>query len=165
MSDFTAIPLSISFSPHTGLEREKGGLEECIDRLLELIVFTPKGSFSADPEFGFEYWNHEFSNLDVREFNNSYLDLMGASRRPGGITRRKCEASLRDTIAAYEPRLRAPEVKVELDVNTRTGRRNMQSKYEMCVTISGAIDDGLGITRAYEKRIAFMVEPIAHKVY
>ena len=41
----------------------------------------------------------------------------------------------------------------------------MQSKYEMCVTISGAIDDGLGITRAYEKRIAFMVEPIAHKVY
>ena len=93
MSDFTAIPLSISFSPHTGLEREKGGIEECIDRLLELIVFTPKGSFSADPEFGFEYWNHEFSNLDVREFNNSYLDLMGAARRPGGITRRKCENS------------------------------------------------------------------------
>ena len=126
MSDFTAIPLSISFSPHTGLEREKGGIEECIDRLLELIVFTPKGSFSADPEFGFEYWNHEFSNLDVREFNNSYLDLMGAARRPGGITRRKCEASLRDTIAAYEPRLRAPEVKVELDVNTRDVRHHLR---------------------------------------
>lgn len=29
-----------------------------IDNFIELIVFSPKGSFLADDDFGFEYWNH-----------------------------------------------------------------------------------------------------------
>ena len=29
-----------------------------IDNFIELIVFSPKGSFIADDDFGFEYWNH-----------------------------------------------------------------------------------------------------------
>ena len=29
-----------------------------LDNLVELIVFTPRGSFAADPDFGFEYWSH-----------------------------------------------------------------------------------------------------------
>ena len=39
-----------------------------LDNLVELIVFTPRGQFDADPDFGFEYWNHEFSNVHYREY-------------------------------------------------------------------------------------------------
>ena len=45
-----------------------------LDNLVELVVFTPRGSFAADPDFGFEYWNHEYSNVHYREFNNSQLE-------------------------------------------------------------------------------------------
>ena len=40
-----------------------------IDNFIELIVFSPKGSFIADDDFGFEYWNHEYSNVHFRSFN------------------------------------------------------------------------------------------------
>ena len=164
MSEFTNIPLSINFESSPMLDREQGDVDKCIDSILELIVFTPKGSYSADPEFGFEYWNHEFSNLNVREFNNNYISIMTATKPDNEISRKQCETSLKNSITAYEPRLHNPEVKVELDINNKLGKRNMQSKYEMRIVITGEIDDGLGVSRAYEKRIAFMVEPIAHKI-
>ncbi len=163
MSEFTGIPLSVKANPKLYLEKEKGELDKCIDSLLDLIVFTPKGSFSADPDFGFEYWNYEFSNLNVREFNNNYLGMMTVTRPLNEVSRKQCEDSLKNSILTYEPRLHQPEVKVELILNTQATKRNIQSKYEMKIMISGKIDDGLGITRPYEKRIAFMVEPIAHR--
>ena len=46
-----------------------------LDNLIELIVFTPRGSFSADPDFGFEYWNHEYSNVHNRDFNNGHIRM------------------------------------------------------------------------------------------
>ena len=46
-----------------------------LDNLVELIVFTPRGSFVSDPDFGFEYWNHEFSNVHYREFNTNQSGL------------------------------------------------------------------------------------------
>lgn len=164
MQDFTAIPLSIRSGDATALEKESGDLEQCISNLLDLIVFTPRGSFSADPEFGFEYWNHEFSNINVREFNNSYMGMTADAQPVNEISRRQCEASLRESILAYEPRLLKPEVRVELEMNDRPRKRKSQSKYEMRILISGSIDDGLGIARPYEKRISFMVEPVARKI-
>lgn len=50
-----------------------------LDNLVELIVFTPRGDFEADPDFGFEYWNHEFSNVHYREFNASQSSIMSGS--------------------------------------------------------------------------------------
>lgn len=164
MTEFTSMPLTIHLTSFPMLERELGNVDKCIDRILELIVFTPKGSYSADPEFGFEYWNHEFYNLNVREFNNNYMSIMTDTKSVNGISRKQCETSLRNSILAYEPRLQHPEVKVELDINSKPANMNMQSKYEMRIIITGEIDDGLGVSRAYEKRIAFMVEPIAHKI-
>lgn len=164
MANFTAIPLIIDAGKSLVLEQETGDIETCIDCFLDLIVFTPKGSFSADPEFGFEYWNHEFANIDVREFNNSYMGMVTNVKELNDISRKQCEISLRDSILAYEPRLLRPEVKIELEVNEKLSRRKSQSKYEMKILVSGAIDDGLGVTRQYEKRIAFMVEPVAKKV-
>ena len=164
MTSFTSIPLSINLSDNHSLEKENGTIENCIDRILDLIVFTPKGTFSADPEFGFEYWNHEFSNIDVREFNNSYMGMMTDSRSLNDVSRKQCELSLKESIIEYEPRLISPDVKIELDINDKIRKKNTQSKYEMRIMISGSIDDGLGIVRPFEKRISFMVEPTAKKI-
>ncbi|MCC8174973.1 MAG: GPW/gp25 family protein [Bacteroidales bacterium] len=163
MSDYINIPLDIDLERLPSLQREAATLERRIDTVLDLIVFTPKGSFNADPEFGFEYWNHEFTNVNVSEFNNSYLGLMSGATSANDITRQQCEDSLRESILAYEPRLERPEVQIELDVSNRRRRGNKQSKYEMRILISGFIDEGLGISRPYQRRISFMVEPIAHK--
>ncbi len=164
MTAHTSIPLSIEMSEPPSLEKESGELENCINNILDLIVFTPKGTFSADPEFGFEYWNHEFSNINVREFNNSYMGMMADAQSLNDVSRKQCEASLRDSILAYEPRLMDPEVRIELEINEKIRKSKSQSKYEMKIMISGSIDDGLGIGRPFEKRISFMVEPTAKKI-
>lgn len=161
MTSYTAIPLSINLTHSPQLEFESGDLESCINNILELIVFTPKGTFSADPEFGFEYWNHEYSNINVREFNNSYMGMVSDSQTLNDVSRRQCEQSLRESILSYEPRLINPEVKIELEINNKVRKRKSQSKYEMRIMIHGSIDGGLGIARPFEKRISFMVEPTA----
>lgn len=163
MTNFFHIPLSINFSSLPILEQESGDIEKSIDCILDLIVFTPKGSFIADPDFGFEYWNHEFSNINVREFNNNYLGMVSNVKTLNEISRKQCENSLRESIICYEPRLHQPDVKVELNINKKS-RKSMPSKYEMRILITGFLDDGLGIMRPYEKRISFMVEPIAKKL-
>lgn len=161
MQERICIPLDIKDSKPSALGTFRGAIEDCIDRTIDMIVFTPKGSFEADPDFGFEYWNHEFSNLNVREFNNSYPGQIPAiSGRPAEVTRIDCEQSLRNSIMTYEPSLENPEVKVELDINTiAPSFHKAQPKYQMHILITGSIDDGLGVTRLYEKRISFMVEP------
>lgn len=164
MTDFTSIPISIDITGSPTLEKESGNLESCINSILDLIVFTPKGSFSADPEFGFEYWNHEFSNINVREFNNSYMGLLADAQSLNDVSRKQCEKSLEDSILAYEPRLINPEVKIELDINDHVSKRTSLSKYEMRILISGSIDAGLGIVKPFEKRISFMVEPTTKKI-
>lgn len=163
MSDYTSIPLALSFEGDSVLEKNSGDIERCIDSIIDLIVFTPKGAFSADPEFGFEYWNHEFSNINVREFNNSYIGMLVSARPVDGISRKQCEQSIRESIISYEPRLLQPEVKIELEINNILQKKNSQSKYAMRILITGSIDDGLGVLRPYEKRISFMVEPVAKK--
>lgn len=146
------------------LEKESGDIERCINGILDLIVFTAKGTFDADPEFGFEYWNHEFSNINVREFNNSYMGMVADIQSLNDVSRKQCENSLRASIIAYEPRLINPEVKIELEINDVVRKRKSQSKYEMRIVINGSIDDGLGVLRPFEKRISFMVEPTAKKI-
>jgi len=164
MTKFTHIPLSINFAASPIIEQEAGDIESSISNILDLIVFTPKGSFAADPEFGFEYWNHEFSNINVREFNNNYLGMVSDIRSLNDISREQCETGLKESIMTYEPRLQQPDVKVELDVNGKKSRRNLQSRYEMRIHITGLLDDGLGVTHPFEKRISFLVEPVAKKM-
>lgn len=164
MSKFISIPVSIHTDRTPSFEEENWDTDKSIDSIIDLIVFTAKGTFSADPEFGFEYWNHEFSNINVREFNNSYIGLTSSSLSLNDISRKQCEESLKESILTYEPRLLNPEVKIELEINEKVRKSKSQSKYEMHILINGAIDDGLGILRPYEKRIAFMVEPTARKI-
>ena len=49
------------------------GKKAMFDNLIELIVFSPRGSFNADPDFGLEYWDLEYSNINDTQFNNNVI--------------------------------------------------------------------------------------------
>lgn len=131
-----------------------------LDNLVELIVFTPRGQFDADPDFGFEYWNHEFSNVHYREFNNSQTGRV-ANGLYNEVTKKECEESIRLSLATYEPMLKNVVVTIELNQNEGkvTRRRKQHSKYEVTVKVEGRLDDGLGTMRPYSKDVVFLVEP------
>ena len=84
-----------------------------IDNLVELIVFTPRGSFTADPDFGFEYWNYEYSNVSYRDFNNGH----GALPRFGNdeATKKMCQNSIRNSLEAYAPQLKHIDILLEMN--------------------------------------------------
>ena len=130
-----------------------------LDNLVELVIFTPRGSFPADPDFGFEYWNHEYSNVHFREFNNEQKTLSTE------VTRQACIDSVRDSLATYEPALKHVEVSVELSALSLESqlKRKTKSKYEVMVRVDGELDNGLGTMRPYSKTISFLMEPTVKK--
>ena len=136
-----------------------------LDNLVELIVFTPRGSFEADPDFGFEYWNHEFSNLHYREFNANQTGVMAAGGLHNEVTKRECEESIRLSLATYEPMLKDVTVTIALDTALAKQRRKRRiaSKYEVNVIVEGNLDDGLGTMRPYRKNVVFLVEPTVRR--
>jgi len=131
-----------------------------LDNLVELVVFTPRGSFAADPDFGFEYWNHEFSNVHYREFNNSQLGRV-AKGLQNEVTKKECEDSIRNSLATYEPMLKNVAVSIVLStaVDRPLRRKKTASKYEVNVVVEGQLDDGLGTLQPYRKNVVFLVEP------
>ena len=132
-----------------------------LDNLVELIVFTPRGSFEADPDFGFEYWNHEYSNVHYREFNTNQGGLLNQGGLKNEVTRKECEESIRISLATYEPMLKQVTVSIQLDSAMAKQRRKRRSasKYEVNVIVEGKLDDGLGTMRPYRKNVVFLVEP------
>lgn len=131
-----------------------------IDNLVELIVFTPKGSFDADPDFGFEYWNHEYSNIHYKNFNEGYSTMQGWGLY-NEVTKKACQNSIKYSLETYEPLLRNIEVSIELnsvEFEKLMGRKIL-SKYEVSVKVNGVLDDGLGTVSPYEKKVLFYMEP------
>lgn len=135
-----------------------------LDNLVELIVFTPRGSFDGDPDFGFEYWNHEYSNVHYREFNNEQTGL-SYNGLFNEITKKECQDSIRQSLSTYAPQLK--QVFVSMDLNSaeaeKQQKRKVPSKYLVKITIEGIIEDGLGTTCKYEKNVKFLIEPTAKK--
>ena len=131
-----------------------------LDNLVELIVFTPRGTFEADPDFGFEYWNHEYSNVHYREFNNSQTGRL-AQGLQNEVTKKECEESIKNSLATYEPMLKNVTVTIELDsaADKQLRKRKMVSKYEVNVNVQGNLDDGLGTKLYYNKVVTFLIEP------
>lgn len=134
------------------------------DNLIELIVFTPRGSFVGDPDFGFEYWNHEFSNVHYREFNNEHAGI-SSNGVQNEITKKECQESIQRSLATYAPQLKQVVVSMELNSaeTEKHARRKVPSKYMVTIQIEGIIDDGLGTTTKYEKKVIFLMEPTAKK--
>ncbi|MBR2083097.1 MAG: hypothetical protein IJ879_00370 [Muribaculaceae bacterium] len=134
-----------------------------LDNLIELIVFTPRGSFAADPDFGFEYWNHEYSNIHYMDFNN---DNSGTAISYNEVTKRECQDSIRHSLLTYYPQLKNVAVLIDLAVADaeKQHRKKVLSKYSVKVTVKGTISDGLGTNRDYSKDVIFLVEPTAKQL-
>lgn len=155
---FLSTPLQFTDSG-TKLRRDIDNRIMMLDNLVELIVFTPRGDFEADPDFGFEYWNHEFSNVHYREFNASQGTKTTSLYNE--VTKKECEESIKQSLAAYEPMLKNVTVNIELNSASEKQRRKRRvaSKYAVNVIVEGGIDDGLGVLRPYRKVVVFLVEP------
>lgn len=137
-----------------------------LDNLVELIVFTPRGSFAADPDFGFEYWNHEYSNIHYRNFNNHHSNV-GYYGLSNDVTRKECQESIKRSLETYEPQLKQIDVSIELDsidIEEQNKKRKVFSKYEVSVKVTGLLDDGLGVVKKYEKRVLFFMEPTVKQI-
>ena len=156
---FISTPLSYQ-EPSLCLDRNIADRIGMLDNLIELIVFTPRGSFVADPDFGFEYWNHEYANVHYREFNISQTGKI-ANGLYNEVTKKECEDSIRTSLATYEPMLKNVIVSIELDTTEgkNVRRKKVASKYEVNVIVEGRIDDGLGTVIPYRKAVVFLIEP------
>lgn len=164
---FISTPLAYQeSSPEPVIRRGLESEIESLDNLIELIIFTPKGSFLADPDFGFEYWNHEYSNIQYRTFNSGQGVLLG-SKISQDVTKLECQDSIRQSLLTYAPQLTKVDVVVELNAaqyNERQSKRKVLSKHIVSINIEGELDHGIGTTK-YKKKIEFLMEPSAKKLF
>ncbi len=136
------------------LKRELRDTVAVVDNMVELVVFTPRGGFAADPDFGFEYWSHEFSNVSHRDFNNGQQCSINDE-----ITRQQCQQSVTNSLRVYAPMLLDVNTSIELAVPEASKRyRRVNSKYMVNVVVTGRIKDGID-SLDYRKVVTFMVEP------
>ena len=159
--DFLSTPLEIGdFHGRLIMIRHLKDIIEMLDNLVELIIFTPRGSFNADPDFGFEYWNYEYSNVHFREFNN------GMGTTGSDVSKQVCEDSVKFSLASYAPMLTQVNVAMELNAltNAEQHRRRTMSKYEVIVLVDGNLDYGLSTEQHYSKVVRFLMEPMAKKM-
>lgn len=156
---FIKTPLTYN-EEHTSIERNIDGRIAMIDNLIELIVFTPRGSFIADSDFGFEYWNHEYSNVHFRDFNSGQ-NASFVNGLYNEITRKECQESIKKSLETYDVQLRQIDVSIELKTieSNQIQQRKITSKYEVIIKIQGMLDEGLGIFTPYKKEINFLMEP------
>lgn len=135
-----------------------------LDNLVDLIIFTPKGSFDADPDFGFEYWNHEYSNIHYREFNSEHTGYSGNGLNDE-VTKEECKKSICQSLESYEPQLKDVNVSIEINAAEveKQRRKKVLSKYVVTISVEGIIDDGLGTTTPYKKDVVFLMEPTAKR--
>ena len=159
---FISTPLSY-IEPSLRLVRDIEDAVTMLDNLVELIVFTPRGSFAGDPDFGFEYWNHEYSNIHYMDFNN---DNSGTAISYNEVTKRECQESVRCSLQAYYPQLKNVTVLIDLAIADaeKQRRKKVMSKYSVKVTVKGVVSDGLGTNRDYSKDVIFLVEPTAKQL-
>lgn len=154
------IKAPISYTKNNSLEINRGIVDRLamIDNLVELIVFTPRGSFSSDPDFGFEYWEHEYSNVNFRDFNSGQNGAF-ANGLYNEIKRRECQDSIKRSLEAYYSLLKQVDVSIELNNIDSEQRSRSISKYQVVVTVTGMLDEGLGTYTPYKKVIRFLMEP------
>lgn len=142
------------------LDRDLNSQIAAIDNLVELIVFTPKGTFLADPEFGFEYWNHEYANIHYRTFNNGQV-LMTVDGFYREITRAECQESIRQSLATYAPLLTEVSIAIELNAASveRQKKKKVMSKHLVKIIVEGSLENGPGTLCPYKKEVVFLMEP------
>ena len=160
------IKTPLTYEDNTGIIART--LEErvaMIDNFIDLIVFSPKGSFIADDDFGFEYWNHEYSNVHFRSFNHGQNGTY-SNGLYNEVTLKECKESIERSLSIYEPQLKQVNVSIELgSIKTENeSNHKLLSKYEVTIIITGVLDDGLGTIAPYKKEISFLMEPTVKRI-
>lgn len=160
------IKTPLTYEDNTGIIARS--LEErvaMIDNFIELIVFSPKGSFIADDDFGFEYWNHEYSNVHFKSFNHGQNGTY-SNGLYNEVTLKECKESIETSLHIYEPQLKQVNVSIELgSIKTENeSNHKLLSKYEVTIVIIGVLDDGLGTIAPYKKEISFLMEPTVKRI-
>lgn len=160
------IKTPLTYENNTGIiARSLEGKVAMIDNFIELIVFSPKGSFIADDDFGFEYWNHEYSNVHFRSFNHGQNGTY-SNGLYNEVTLKECKESIEKSLSIYEPQLKQVYVSIELgSIKTENeSNHKLLSKYEVTIVITGVLDDGLGTIVPYKKEISFLMEPTVKRI-
>lgn len=160
------IKTPLTYEDNTGIIART--LEErvaMIDNFIDLIVFSPKGSFIADDDFGFEYWNHEYSNVHFKSFNHGQNGTYSNGLYKE-VTLKECKESIEKSLCIYEPQLKQVNVSIELGSIKKGNESNhkLLSKYEVTIIIIGVLDDGLGTIVPYKKEISFLMEPTVKRI-
>ena len=158
-------PLTFRRTEHgVAIERNIDERITMMDNLVELIAFTSRGSFNADPDFGLEYWNHEYSNVSDTQFNNNNS---GRDEFYKESTKERCEASIAESLIAYAPKkLKVRDIKVTMNLKDdilENNRNKVQSHHEVVIFVTAKLDDGMGTTCDYNREVSFMVEPTTRK--
>lgn len=164
MSGFISVPMDFrKDGTSVSVIRPLGDRVSVIDNLVELVVFTPRGSFPGDPDFGFEYWNHEYANVHFRDFNVGHTTGMGVLCND--TTKRICQESVRRSLEVYEPSLKNVDVSIELNgIGQDAADMRISSRYEVSVKVTGVLEDGLGVLVPYRKNVSFFMEPTVRPI-
>lgn len=130
--------------PTLTLKREGNLGDRMLDNLVDLIVSTRRGSFLSDPDFGFEFWNHEYNSL-------YYKDIDAPNNN---IEQEKCRTSIINSLKDYAPQLKKVHVEYNLDT----------TKHFISITIQGERNDGVRHNAPYKKVVRFFIEPTAKQI-
>lgn len=156
---YIKVPISYNTKSNSSeIKREIEDRTTMIDNLIELIVFTPRGSFPADADFGFEYWNNEYSNVNFRDFNNGQNGAL-VNGLYNEITRKECQESIKRSLETYDVLLKQIDVSIELRSVDSEQRKKITSKFQVVVKVTGMLEEGLGTFTPYKKEISFLMEP------
>lgn len=155
---YIKVPISYRKSNPSEIKREIEDRITMIDNLIELIVFTPRGSFPADADFGFEYWNNEYSNAHFRDSDNGQNGAL-VNGLYDDITRKECQDGIKKSLETYDVLLRQIDVSVELHSVDSEQRKKLASKLQVVVKVTGMLEEGLGTFTPYKKEISFLMEP------
>lgn len=177
--NYIGVPLTFSGNPASGIRIARNinlkNKTAMIDNLVELIIFTPRGSFKGDPDFGLEYWNQEYVNINDNEFNNynTSLDTLKASEIAGRevyateiSARAFFEENIKQSLMSYTSDLTDIEVSMKLDSENTMLVEQKQDRVRAqrfaTIRIKGYVKDDYK-TEPYERIVTFMIEPIAKK--
>lgn len=173
MASYIRIPLDfVQKGSKSAPYREQKSKEEMLGNLLEMIVFTPRGSFGADPDFGFEYWNNEYSNTDYEAFNTNQ-DTRPDANDQQQLNRQDCIESIKKSMETYAPFFKVDDVRLIIegaDIDKQEYSGNGQGKkqvYSRCrveLEVRGYISEEDKET-FWSKNVSFLVEPTAKKSY
>ena len=150
---YIKVPISYTKNNSSEIKREIEDRTAMIDNLIELIVFTPR-----DADFGFEYWNNEYANVNFRDFNNGQNGAL-VNGLYNEITRKECQDSIKRSLETYDVLLKQIDVSIELHSVDSEQRKKIASKFQVVVKVTGMLDEGLGTFTPYKKEISFLMEP------